>query len=110
MDSLSTFTVRANASRSNSREVRTTNKLNRSTTAHVPSFWGLRATESFEYATRVSAESTSKLGCGRLSELTHSSPSPERRGGQGVRTKGEGVRGVRTGTESGAQGERIDFG
>ena len=68
-------------------------KRNETTTRREQGCCKLGATGSFECATEMWVENTSKRRCARCSRPTVSSPSPEGRGGQGVRTKGEGVGG-----------------
>src|SRR5881396_2206144 len=70
-------------------------KRNEATTRRGLGSWKVRAIASFECATEMPVESTSKRRCARRSIPTVSSPSPEGRGGQGVRT----------GTETGSGGE-----
>src|SRR6266568_2494522 len=61
-------------------------KRNEATTRRGLGSWKVRAIASFECATEMPVESTSKRRCARRSTPTVSSPSPEGRGGQGVRT------------------------
>src|SRR3989449_11211164 len=70
-------------------------KRNEATTRRGLGSWKVRAIASFECATEMPVESTSKRRCARRSRPTVSPPSPEGRGGQGVRT----------GTETGQGGE-----
>src|SRR5437773_1489351 len=60
-------------------------KRNEATTRRGLGSWKVRAIASFECATEMPVESTSKRRCARRSTPTVSSPSPEGRGGQGVR-------------------------
>src|SRR6266566_1979036 len=70
-------------------------KRNEATTRRGLGSWKVRAIASFECATEMPVERTSKRRCARRSGPTVSPPSPEGRGGQGVRTRRERGQGVR---------------
>src|SRR5438876_6144588 len=61
-------------------------KRNEATPRRGLGSWKVRAIASFECTTEMPVESTSKRRYARRSTPTVSSPSPEGRGGQGVRT------------------------